>query len=372
MESKVQVSVIIPVYNAEMHLRECLESIVSQSLKDIEFICVDDGSTDSTPEILREYESKDSRVKVITQQNQYAGVARNRGMDAARGRYYAFMDADDYFEPFALELMLDHAERYQLDVLKAAFYNIQNGIEPYDTEYSVNGTLKKESFGKVLSFPDDLSELIQVADVPWNGLYRSDFLKSEKIEFNDFQCINDHSFFIQCVLKAKRFMVIDDHVVYHRENQRSSLVGQKAKHFECHLANYKLIRNFAEDLPLAQKKLLLRWEFGGTLNWYLKLRSETEKNYQEKMDEQLSEFLSEFDESDVGIVFLSGMKNRKLYYDFRKRNMPHNLRSGFGYLSGRLLSSLPEKIQNAFRYCDENGTAQLMKRFFSRERSSQK
>ena len=96
MNKETKVSVIIPVYNAEKYLRQCLDSVVNQTLRDIEIICVDDGSTDGSIEILREYEQKDSRVKVLCQKNQYAGVARNNGLSHASGEYVFFMDSDDY------------------------------------------------------------------------------------------------------------------------------------------------------------------------------------------------------------------------------------------------------------------------------------
>ena len=136
VEQMPKVSVIIPVYNAEKYLRQCLDSVVNQTLQEIEIICVDDGSTDGSLAILREYEAADSRVKVLTQKNQYAGVARNNGMAAATGEYYAFMDADDYYSENALASMYNIAAEHELDVLKAAFYNIEPNKAPYDTKYS--------------------------------------------------------------------------------------------------------------------------------------------------------------------------------------------------------------------------------------------
>ena len=96
MSETVKVTVVIPVYNAQRHLRQMLDSVISQTLKEIEIICVDDGSTDSSKEILEEYKSKDERITVLHQQNLFAGVARNTGMKAARGEFLAFWDSDDY------------------------------------------------------------------------------------------------------------------------------------------------------------------------------------------------------------------------------------------------------------------------------------
>ena len=95
---EIKVSVIVPVYNGETYLEECMESILSQSYKNIEVIFVDDGSTDRSAELIQSFQERDHRVVLIRQTNQYAGIARNRGFDAATGKYVMFLDADDYFE----------------------------------------------------------------------------------------------------------------------------------------------------------------------------------------------------------------------------------------------------------------------------------
>ena len=100
---EVKVSVIIPVYNVEKYLRECIDSILNQTLHELELICVDDGSTDGSLEILQTYEKKDNRVTVLTQHNQGAGAARNKGLQIAKGEYLSFLDADDFFAPGMLE-----------------------------------------------------------------------------------------------------------------------------------------------------------------------------------------------------------------------------------------------------------------------------
>ena len=101
-----QVSVIIPVYNIEAHLRQCLDSVVRQTLTDIEIICVDDGSTDTSFKILTEYAAEDNRFLILTQENAGPGVARNTGLEQARGEHLIFLDSDDWFEPEFLERML--------------------------------------------------------------------------------------------------------------------------------------------------------------------------------------------------------------------------------------------------------------------------
>ncbi len=100
------VSVIMPVYNCQDYLRQCLDSVTAQTLKDIEIICVDDGSEDQSLQILKEYAAGDDRSKVISQQNGGAGAARNNGLRNAKGKYLSFLDSDDFFEPDMLEKAL--------------------------------------------------------------------------------------------------------------------------------------------------------------------------------------------------------------------------------------------------------------------------
>ena len=101
--SKIAVSVIMPVYNSEKYLRVALDSLINSTLKNIEIICVDDGSTDSSFDILKEYKQKDNRFILLRQKNSYAGVARNYGMSVAKGKYLSFLDSDDYFKTTMLE-----------------------------------------------------------------------------------------------------------------------------------------------------------------------------------------------------------------------------------------------------------------------------
>ena len=108
----VKISVIIPVYNEEDYLNECLDSIVNQSLEDIEIICVDDGSTDNSLNILKSYES-DNRIKIIPKENSGLGASRNVALDIAQGEYIAFMDSDDYMNLNALEAFETHSDSAQ-------------------------------------------------------------------------------------------------------------------------------------------------------------------------------------------------------------------------------------------------------------------
>ena len=110
------VSVIIPVYNGENYLSQCLDSVLAQTIKGLEVICVDDGSSDSSLEILESYAQRHACFKILHQDNMFAGAARNRGMSIASGKYLAFLDCDDFVEPEYLERLTELCEKYQADI----------------------------------------------------------------------------------------------------------------------------------------------------------------------------------------------------------------------------------------------------------------
>ena len=112
----VKVSVVIPVYNVEGYLEECLDSVINQTLEDIEIICINDGSTDNSLEILEEYAKKDNRIKILNQENQGISATRNNGLKICKGKYICFLDSDDYLELNALMETYDISEKYSLDI----------------------------------------------------------------------------------------------------------------------------------------------------------------------------------------------------------------------------------------------------------------
>lgn len=117
-----QISLLIPIYNVESYLAECLDSALAQTFTDIEIICIDDGSTDSSPEILARYAAKDPRIRVITKANSGYGDSMNQGLAAARGTYIAILESDDIFEPDALEHLYNLATNNNVPVAKADFW----------------------------------------------------------------------------------------------------------------------------------------------------------------------------------------------------------------------------------------------------------
>lgn len=313
-----KVSVIIPVYNAEKYLQECIESVMNQTLQDIEIICVDDGSTDKSLEILKTYEKKDKRIKVLTQKNQFAGIARNYGMDHAQGEYYAFLDSDDYYLESAIENLYNKAIQYNLDMVKGSFYRLESiNNEVSTSKYSCNKCVPYELRNKVLKFIDAPEELIYVADVPWNGLYRRAFLDEKKIRFNNLRCVNDHSFFVNCLIYAERVMVVDEFIVYYRIGQSNSLIGTKAKYYNNQLESYRIVKNLCKPLTMNLQQIILEREFDAVLGWYKKICEASIDS--QKINLQLENFIEkDFCENDVRPNFLGKFQYKEIYYSFCK------------------------------------------------------
>lgn len=220
---EIKISVIIPVYNVEDYLEECIDSILRQSFEEFELICVDDGSTDRSGEILENYVRKDSRVSVIHQQNKYAGVARNQGLDAARGKYVMFLDSDDFFHKDMLRELFVRAESCdaQIVICNASRYDDRTGRFENTGQYLKVGMLpEQEPFssqdigGKVL---------LITSPAPWNELYDRNFLIENDLRFQPIKRFNDAFFFVTAIVRAERIATVKKRLVYYRVGRNNNL-----------------------------------------------------------------------------------------------------------------------------------------------------
>lgn len=266
-----KLSIIIPVYNAAAYLPQTLDSILNQSLKDIELICVDDGSTDNSLQILKEYAAKDSRVQILQQQNLHAGVARNAGLDVATGEFVHFLDADDYVLDYAYEALYNKVIKYNLDVVKFASvaYDVTRETAVDLPSFTLS-RLEAGYFNIPLTL-DEGSPIYKVNVAPWNGIYRRSFLLEKNIRFNDLFCVNDRSFFNQVITNAGRMMLSRDRLVVHRVGLSDSLIGVRAQHFDCHFRSIELVEAqlLRDNVPFEVADRIMRKEFTDLFTWCL-------------------------------------------------------------------------------------------------------
>lgn len=231
----IKVSVIIPVYNVEKYLRQNLESVANQTLKDIEIICVDDGSTDSSFEIVKEFAEKDSRFVPVQQANGGAGAARNNGLRRARGKYLSFLDSDDFFEPNMLEEAYNKAE-----ATKADFVVFQSDQYYEDTnEYkNVSWTLRYseippyEPFGR-RTMTDNIFKVF--VGWAWDKLYNREWVLENNLWFQEQRTSNDMLFVFFAIAIAKRIACVEKGKIlaHQRRNEKSSLSNTREKSWDC-------------------------------------------------------------------------------------------------------------------------------------------
>lgn len=220
---EIKVSIIIPVYNAEKYLHECLESICSQTYNNIEILCVDDGSTDMSAEIIKTFQKEDKRIVLIQQTNQYAGVARNNGFDAAKGEYVVFLDADDYFAQTLVEKMVSAIYNAQADI---AVCKSRGFDEKRQKEHELKGALHTELLPekKVFSKRDIPEHIFQLtAGWAWDKMYRAGFLREKKLRFQEIRAAEDELFVDLAFGEAESIIAVHETLVTHRTNVISSL-----------------------------------------------------------------------------------------------------------------------------------------------------
>ncbi len=232
-EKGPMVSVIIPVYNSEKWIRKCIESVTSQSLRDLEIICINDGSTDGSADIIREYSRGDDRIILIDQENKGVSEARNAGLNTATGKYLAFVDSDDILEPEAIETLYRRMEERSLDLLSfntRAFSNYRDLKQTAKTEndnyYSRVLDESKECAG--LDFLTYLTENnIYVATV-YNLMMLRSYVEDIGLRFIPGIIHEDEAFVFEAYLKARRVGCLN-RILYNRRYRPGSIMTKKTK-----------------------------------------------------------------------------------------------------------------------------------------------
>ena len=222
----IKVSVVIPVYNVEQYLEECLDSIVNQTLTDIEIICVNDGSKDNSLKILKSYQCKDDRIFVINQENGGHAVATNVGISKATGKYLFLMDSDDILKLDALEKTYNIAEEKDVDfvIFKAINYDDAND-KFYEAENYSMDELADFVGDSIFSFKDLGLLAFNIAVTPWTKLYNREFIIDSGIQFPEGLIFDDNIFFWQVLINAQRIYFLKEHLFYRRWYDNSSTMA---------------------------------------------------------------------------------------------------------------------------------------------------
>ena len=231
---RIKVSVILPSLNVCEFIRECIESVINQTLRDIEIICVDAGSTDGTLEILREYEKQDERIKVIVSDRKSYGYQMNLGIMAAAGEYIGIVETDDLISTQMYEELYIEAKKNDVDFVKADFYRFTgNGDERYLTKIALSED--KSYYGRIIDVEKEPG-CLSLNMVTWCGIYKRKFVAENCIVYNETPgaSYQDNGFWFQTFIYAHRAMFIDkSYYMLRRDNPASSVYNSGKVYCVC-------------------------------------------------------------------------------------------------------------------------------------------
>lgn len=219
-QNQIKVSIIIPVYNAEKYLSHCLDSLVNQTLKEIEIICINDGSKDNSLNILEEYQKKDLRIKIIDQKNQGVSAARNNGITQAKGEYIGFVDSDDWVDLDFYEKLYFAAKKFDSDISSGGFYREGKNLSSKKIKYD------KEEF--YTTKVDKITHaILPKYSYIWNKIYKRSSLLALNFLFPIGMYYEDMYWLTKVVGELKGFVTVPN-TNYHYRKVKGSIVNQKS------------------------------------------------------------------------------------------------------------------------------------------------
>ncbi len=252
MDENIRVSVVVPMYNLEEYIDNSMECIVNQTLQEIEILCVDDGSTDATVAMVEEYARDDKRIRIIRNQKSNAGVARNLGLERAKGEYLLFLDGDDIFEPDLLEKMYEQIVRDHADICVC-------DADQYDTKQNVFCSKPQYMRRKLLPEQRPFSRtdigkfiLYFTTSVPWNKMVKREFVEKHQLHFQNIERANDQYFSIMALLLAENITVVDEVLVHYRINQEGNLTTEFSETPMCAYESMLAVQEQLDNLGLLQ------------------------------------------------------------------------------------------------------------------------
>lgn len=365
-----KVSIVVPIYNVERYLRQCLDSIANQTLKDIEVICVNDGSKDSSLDIIMEYVNKDQRFKVIDKENSGYGASMNRGFDMAQGEYIGIVESDDYAEPQMFEKLYSCAKENDLDACKSGFFYYYSVPQEKNIPSPIaSHVMCKRVFCPTEDFKSlrEQIEFFNIKPTIWSAIYKKDFIRENKIRFTETPgaSFQDTAFNFKVWALAKRVKLLEECFLHYRQDNENSSINSSAKVF-CVCDEYAEIERFLAEHPMEKGKLdavknALKYN---TYIW----------NYERLSEEKSREFLLHASE-EFKKDMLEGMCIKEAYPWYKWNNLNFIIEAPEEYHKmrwrekrGEVYVPEYEKKGNIFKRgikcVKENGIIYTIKRFF--------
>lgn len=280
-----KISIVIPVYNVENYIGQCLDSLISQSLRDIEIVCVNDGSTDSSGEIIKKYAQEDSRFKIIEQANQGPGEARNNGIRNSSGEYIMFVDPDDWVEADALEKIYNFQKENNAQVVQFDYKEYAEATGQYSYVSFSDFLRKKVHFdlpnGGSYSRKDVFEKKFKYIKLTvWSKVYKRSFILENNIKFPKNKQGEDDVFSIQVILNADKIYYIKDYLYIYRQRFNSAVHKVSDEHF-CVFENIETVKKIIEQKGLYQKheKDFSKYKLDVITRHYFNIPLESRKKY---------------------------------------------------------------------------------------------
>ena len=301
-----KVSIIIPTYNVEEYLVECMESVVRQTLQDIEIICINDGSKDNSLKILQEYADRDARIIIIDKENEGYGKGMNDGLDRATGEYIGIVEPDDFVPLNMYEDLYNIAASEELDFVKADFYRFKRDAENGNMDlvyYHLSEN--EEDYNTVFNPSQNPRTLLYVMNT-WSGIYRREYIEEYHIRHNTTPgaSFQDNGFFWQTFIYAKRCMFIDKPYYMNRRDNPNSSVNNKQKVY-CMNVEYDFIRDIF--MQKGNEKLWEKFKYYYNYKRYFnyaftigRISDEFKREYVERISKEMKRAV-ELDEVDVNL-----------------------------------------------------------------------
>lgn len=341
-----KISVVVPVYNVEKYLKECIDSIINQTLEDIEIICVNDGSTDSSLEILNDYAKKDSRIIVINKSNSGYGHTMNMGLNAATGEYVGIIESDDFADKNMFEDLYKLAKEYDADIVKGDWYNY----------WSKNKFARKNnriSSAKALKLTNSKQDksLLRINPSVWSAIYKKEFLNKYNIRFLETPgaSYQDLAFSFKIFALAERVILTDKAYLYYRQDNMNSSVKSKTKVY-CVCDEYEEIDRFLEQYTDLKFEFKVQEEinrYNGYVSSVLRIddsvKPEFVKVFSDHFKEEYNtgllgneffkkinknEFMTLINNPEKYIKVLKSIEKRRKFNQFRKNILSIHFRNG--------------------------------------------
>lgn len=301
-----KVSILVPIYNVEKYLRECLESLVKQTLEDIEIICINDGSTDSSPEIIKEFQAKDVRIKVINKENSGYGASMNMGVDLASGEYIGIVESDDFADKTMFESLYNQAKANDLDVLKSDFIQYWG-----DTKQCIKAGIVDKDYANKVFTADEYKEALNLIPSIWSAIYKREFIETNHIRFSETAgaSYQDTGWHFKTMLCAKRIMLTNRAYLYYRQDNPNSSVKSTAKAY----AVCKEFESIVDFMKSTNKTKNLEYVYSIMFKSFrhnlLRMDSALAEEY---IDYYSKTFKKIYDEEHLGDLFFSRCKKKEL------------------------------------------------------------